>query len=179
MKVAAFLVVVGLAAAAAAADKPANDQVKAEETWRLMVEPHLKRTGLSRTRLQRSVTASAKEQAQIKQHIASLEKIDRPDFGLSATMSGTAFAPVRGSQKSGAFLITNHQLETTEDFKQLVAFGPRALPFLLEALDDSRPTKLTQRHNPDFGGMWLSMEMGFNPINSIERQAVSPLPKSS
>jgi hypothetical protein len=121
------------------------------------------------------MTASADEAAQIKKHIANLANIERPDFGLSATMSDTTFSPVAGSRKpGGGFLITDHQIKTTDDFKQLVGFGPRALPFLLEALDNKTPTKLIQPGM--IGGVHLATEMDSNPTNSIEQRALATLP---
>jgi hypothetical protein len=164
---------------AIAADKSDKEKTAAEARWRRMMEgPHVKRGILPELKLQRSISASAEEAEQIKRLIANLAKIERPDFGLSGTMDGTAFAPIAGSGKpTGGFLLTNHQLQTADDFRQLVAFGPRALPFLLEALDDKTPTKLKQNHGGGFGGMFLCTEMGSNPTNSIEQKAVASLPK--
>jgi len=178
----AFLILAVWSAALAsvvAAEEPEKDKAAEEERWRRFREgPHVKRGVLPDVKLQRSVAASSEEAAQIRRHIANLAKIERPDFGLSGTMGGIAFAPVPGSGRhTGGFLLTNHQLDTADDFRQLVAFGPRALPFLLEALDDKTPTKLSQSHAGGFGGMFLCTEMGSNPTNSIEQKAVALLPK--
>jgi hypothetical protein len=83
--------------------------------------------------------ATPKEIADIKQHIANLKNIDQPDFGLSSTMGDTTFAPVPDSQSSGGgFIFTNHRIKTTDDVRALVEYGPKALPFLLEALDANK-----------------------------------------
>lgn len=162
------------------AEKTDKEKTAAEARWRRMMEgPHVKRGVLPEIKLQRSMAASAEEAEQIKKHIANLAKIDRPDFGLSGTMGGTAFAPVpRSGRPTGGFLLTNHQLQTADDFRQLVEFGPRALPFLLEALEDKTPTKLKMsRENSMFTVMELANELSGNPTNSIEQKAIASLPK--
>lgn len=163
---------------ASAAATTTNDNVEAH--WhRLMEGPHVKQGVLPEIKLKRTMTASAEEEAQIKKHIANLAKIDHPDIGLSGTMSGSAFAPISESGKatSGA-LLTNHQLQTSDDFNQLVAFGPRALPFLLEALNDKTPTKLKlNQGNSMFTVMELATELSGNPTNSLEQKAIRSLPK--
>lgn len=166
-------------ASAIAAEKTDSEKTAAEARWRRLMEgPHVKRGALPAIQLQRSITASAEDAAQIKRLIANLAKIERPDFGLSGTMGGMAFAPISGSERyTGGFLLTNHQLQTTDDFRQLVAFGPRALPFLLEALEDKTPTKLKQNHTGGFGGMFLCTEMDSNPTNSVEQKSIASLPK--
>jgi hypothetical protein len=166
-----------MALAVLAADNQDKDKV-AQEKWRRFREgPHVKRGVLPDIKLRRSMAARVEEAEQIKNHIANLAKIDKPDFGLSGTMGGTAFAPIAGSEKTTVLLLTNHQLQTNEDFRKLVALGPKALPFLLDALEDKTPTKLKQTHGGGFGGMFLCAEMGLNPTNSIEQKAVANLPK--
>jgi hypothetical protein len=176
-----FLVLVWFAgvAFALAAETKARDKTADEERWRRLLEgPHVRRGKLPAIRLQRSITTSPQEEAQVKKLIADLAQIEHPDFGLSGTMGGVAFAPVAGSGKHlGGFLLTDHQLQTSESSRQLVALGPRALPFLLEALDDKTPTKLKQRHDGMFGGMFLCAEMDSNPTNSIEQDSIASLPK--
>ena len=98
--------------------------------------------------------------------IAGLAKIDKPDFGLSATMSGEAFLPIEGMSHAGAFLFTNHDLNTSSELKKLVELGPSALPFLLENLDNQTPTRLTIDHGGVFGGMWFDNELWGNPNRS-------------
>ncbi len=109
----------------------------------------------------------------IKSLIAGLANMDKPDFGLSGTMSGDTFAPIPGQTRAGAFILTNHGLESGAEMKELIGLGPDALPFLLEALDDKRPTKLIIRHHGDFGAvrfghMGFSNELYVNPLNPRE-----------
>jgi hypothetical protein len=94
---------------------------------------------------------------------------------MSGTMGGTAFAPVPGSERNSVgLLFTDHQLQTTDDFRKLVELGPRALPFLLEALEDETPTMLIQRGG--IGGVNFLTEMRGNPTNSLEQPAIAVLP---
>lgn len=118
------------------------------------------------------------EAAKIRRLIADLAKVDSPDYGLSPTLSGTAFAPVPGAEHAAALLITNHGIKPSQALHDLVAMGPRALPFLLDALDDSTPTRLTIRHNGMFGVMEFSHEIWANPANSAEQKALNSVPKS-
>lgn len=112
-----------------------------------------------------------KDQArQIKDLIAGLAALDKPDFGLSSTLSGETFAPVPGLGHAGMFLLANHRLRPSESLKALVALGPDALPFLLDALDDQTPTKITVKHDDSFGGgMWHAAELRLNPVNPTEQ----------
>jgi hypothetical protein len=107
---------------------------------------------------------------QIKGLIAKLAEIKNPDFGMSSTLSGHAFAPIAGSVRLGAGLLTDHRLETSDAFRSLVALGPEALPFLLEALEDKTPTQMPLRG----GGMWTYVcELEGNLLNPSELQALS------
>jgi hypothetical protein len=65
-------------------------------------------------------------------------------------------------------LLTNHQLESSDALRTLVALGPDSLPFLLNSLADKTPTKLEMHHEGCFGGMSLSNELWGNPVNPIE-----------
>ncbi len=122
------------------------------------------------------------EIAQIKQHIANLALIDRPDMGLASNYTGTAFAPVPQVSSVGMMLLGSAQPKTSGDFVELVKLGPKALPFLLEALDDRTPTKLVlgqpigSHSNEIFGGMFRRNEIRGNPANAAERTAIGPKP---
>ena len=105
----------------------------------------------------------------IKALIASLTKLDKPDFGLSATLSGSDFAPVPGQGHAAAMLLTNHGLATASALNELVAIGPDALPHLLESLDDQTPTRIVIDHETHFGAMWFDREVGANPVDPAEK----------
>jgi hypothetical protein len=107
----------------------------------------------------------------IKELIASLASLDQPDFGLSATLSGDDFAPIPGQGRAGALLLTDHQIKPSEAVKALVKLGPDALPFLLDALDDQTPTKITITHSSVFGAMWHAAELRLNAVNPTEKSA--------
>jgi len=161
-----------IASAAEKAGQPARDE------WELLRQrPHVSRGENITIKLQPSLATSQEEATRIKKHIANLAKIDQPDFGLSGTMDGTAFTPIPGAITSeGGFLLTNHRLNTTDDFRQLVALGPKALPFLLQALDDKTPTKLVQTHKFPMGGMRLSTEMDSDRAKSCCRATKARAP---
>src|SRR5262249_48600239 len=127
-------------------------------------------------KLEGQTPVSPEEAAKIKRLIAGLAEIKDPDFGLSPTMSGEAFAPIAGSEHASAFVLTNHRLRPSAALRELVALGPRALPFLLDALDDQTPTGLIIRHPGGFGGMWSAYEMRGNPANTREQRVLASLP---
>ncbi len=105
----------------------------------------------------------------IKALIAGLAGLDRPDFGLSATLSGDAFSPLLGQASAHTFLLADHKLEPSEGLQALVALGPDALPYLLDALGDQTPTKLTIKHAGRGGVMTHEAELHLNPVNPAER----------
>jgi hypothetical protein len=114
----------------------------------------------------------AKHVARLKECIKRLADIDSPDYGLSPTMSGTAFLPIAGQRTFGALLLTDHQLKSSEALQALVEAGPDALPFLLAALDDKTPTKLKMEHKSVIGAMWLDNELWGNPVNPVEARVL-------
>jgi hypothetical protein len=155
-----------------------NSPWSKEEFRRVREGPFVKLGNIPALSVSNELKATASETAQIKQHIANLAKIEKPDFGLSATMSSTAFAPVRGEQHGGGFLLTNHRLETTDDVRALVELGPKTLPMLLPALDDNTSTRLKMMTEEDSSFvMHYSNELDGNPTNAIEQKAISALPK--
>lgn len=137
----------------------------------------LKRGKLPAIRLRPQPSITEVQAGQIRGLITQLATIDKPTVGLSGTLSGSAFAPLPDQKSRGAFLLTNQELGVSESLKKLVALGPRALPFLLEALDSPTPTKLTIKAFPG-GGMWYATELPFSAVNSAER-SVSRAPRRS
>jgi hypothetical protein len=107
------------------------------------------------------------DEARIVKLIGNLSEIQSPDFGLSPTMSGSAFAPIPAAREAAAFLLTDHQLKTSEDFVALVKLGPAALPLLLKSLDDQTPTKLVIKHD------WLDGVMAFESDDSSPEHLIS------
>ncbi|WP_394792779.1 hypothetical protein [Armatimonas sp.] len=128
----------------------------------------LKRGKLPTIRLGSQPPITDAQAGQIRGLIAQLAAINKPYFGLSGTLSGSGFAPLEGQESSGAFLLTNHALSVPESLKTLVALGAKALPFLLEALDNPTPTQLTIKAHPS-GGMFYEMSLHHNPVNSAEQ----------
>jgi len=118
-----------------------------------------------------------KEKVQeITECIARLADIEGTDFGVSATTSGRAFLPLPNQSEGGAMILMDHQLKSSNALQTLVAIGPEALPFLLDALDDNSPTKLKLELERDsfFGAMWLANELWGNPVNDLEMKILAP-----
>jgi hypothetical protein len=86
--------------------------------------------------------ATADEAKKIKKLIQELAATDAPDIGYCASTSGYAFSPLPDLNQRAMERMMDHGLEHSATLKRLVAFGPKALPFLLDALDDKTPTKL-------------------------------------
>jgi HEAT repeat protein len=105
----------------------------------------------------------------IQQLITELATVDHIDFGLSpATLAGPTFAPLPEHQgRVQVLLLTGQPMKTASAFRSLVEIGPEALPFLLEALTDRRPTRLKVRpaQFTSFGS-----ELMGNPLNALERR---------
>jgi hypothetical protein len=117
------------------------------------------------------------ERARIRGLIAALAKIETPDFGFSPTTSGHAFAPVKGTEHAGTLLMVRQPHQTFPAFRQLVQLGPRALPFLLEALSNTTPTRLTIKHDTMMGAMWFDRELWGNPADQVEQRVLDSAPR--
>ena len=128
----------------------------------------LKRGKLPMIRLRSQPPITDAQAGQMRGLITQLAAINKPYFGLSGTLSGSGLAPLEGQESSGAFLLTNHALSIPEGLKTLVALGAKALPFLLEALDNPTPTQLTIKGHPS-AVMFYEMSLHRNPVNSAEQ----------
>jgi len=144
-----------------------------DEAWRPRVKLHT----VEKISLGSQSAVSAVEAGHVKGLIKQLALIDKPDFGLSATMSGDAFAPIQSARNFQAGLLTNHGIEEAAAFAELVKLGPKALPFLLDALDDQTETKLVITHEYSFGAMWFANELYGNPANTNEQRILSWMPR--
>jgi HEAT repeat protein len=102
----------------------------------------------------------------IKRLIAGLAEVADPDFGLSATLTGFAFAPVPDLEHFAMGVVTDHRLKSSGTFRSLVEIGPDALDALLDALDDKTPTKLKVE---GIGMVFFGAELDGNPLNAAER----------
>jgi hypothetical protein len=159
--------------------KAAVHPVAAPAVRLAMAPPVVKLGSVQSIKLDVPTPVSRRDAAQIERRIGDLAKIDRPDFGLSPTLSGQAFAPIAGSQQVYTLLLTDHQIKPAEAVRKLVEIGPRALPFLLKSLSDRTPTKLTIRHNALDGIMEFQAEMWGNPLNPTEQDALALLRKTA
>ena len=118
--------------------------------------------------------ATPRESEKIEALIERLAAIENPDFGFATTFTGSAFAPIPGIQRPGAMVLSendrriDHNRQESDAFRELVVLGPKSIPFLLKALDDKSPTKLTMTHTSSFGAMWRANELSGNPLNKTE-----------
>ena len=142
----------------------ADDAEQRDKSITLLPVPKIKVVGPTR--------ATKAEASEVRSLIKKLADLDAPDYGLSATLSGSSFAPIESSGHAGTLIFTNHGLKTNETFKKLVEFGPMALPFLLEALGDETPTKLETIRATLMGAAWLGHEIRGNPVNQAESEAL-------
>ncbi len=150
--------------------KPALAPARGERLFKVKLRP------VPEIDLAGYVPASQPSAEHIRSLIAQLAEIASPDFGLSATMGGTRFAPMPWCSQADAFVLTDHGIKVQPALRELVALGPTALPSLLEALDDSTPTHLSVTHEGygPFGGMCLARELFGNPANKIEEKVIGP-----
>jgi hypothetical protein len=122
---------------------------------------------------------SATESNRIKKLIHELEGIDKPTFGLCSTLSGSGFAPFSSTYQVDSGIIMNHGFGTNDAFTELVKLGPKALPFLLNAIDDPTPTKLVFHQDVGFGGMWFAHELKGNRANKNEMEILGWSPQTN
>jgi hypothetical protein len=122
-----------------------------------------------------SITLAARASITQEQHerirglIAQLATIDHPDFGLSGTSTRRAFAPLSDQANPEPLTLSDEQIKPPKAFCQLVEIGPEAIPFLLEALGDSTPTRLTVQPQIALGDMFFWDDLKRNPVNPLER----------
>ena len=120
-----------------------------------------------------SYRATTDEQREIKRLIEQLTQIEKPDYGMAPWMSGSQFAPIKSSQEFGpGIIMVDHGLQTADAVTRLVAFGPKAIPALLEALDDKSESKLVMEHGGGMGGMWYGRELQVNPLSETEAEVL-------
>ena len=118
------------------------------------------------------------ESKHIHELIDSLTSIDRPDYGLSPTTYGSAFAALPELTKfQGGIIQIDHNFETKSAFAELVKIGPKAMPVLLQSLSDARPTKLSMKRDHGIAtSIWVRRELSANPMNEREWNLVQALP---
>jgi hypothetical protein len=134
--------------------------------WSLLPVPTIK--------LNNNGKATESETKRIKKLIAELAEIDSydkilPPEAYAIPNFGTVFVPVPSSNH---FEICS-STKCNSAFTSLVDLGPKALPFLLESLDDKTPTKITIKHEGGFGGMWFCHEIQGNPANKHEAKVLA------
>jgi hypothetical protein len=111
----------------------------------------------------RSTPGNAIEYAEVSRLIAALAEIAKPDYCLSATLTGEAFPPIPNSERIGTALYTDHALDRSPALRKLVELGSQAIAPLLKHIDDGSPTHLEVVNNPYHGGIRYAREIPTNP----------------
>jgi hypothetical protein len=117
--------------------------------------------------------------AHIKRLIASLAKITGDGYDLYSLMPRVPFAPVTGPVGVRDYLTPPMPPSRFASLMELIKLGPRAMPFLLEALDDRTPTRLTVKLEIFAQTLIFRPIVRGNPTNTAELQALKTLPSLS
>ena len=118
--------------------------------------------------------ASPDETRQIQSLVESLAEIKADERVHPSWISGRDRINV-GSGQLGFFAFDNGT-QVPDAVRRLVAFGPKALPALLDALDaldDVTETGIVKGHSGGFGSQWYSMEIQTNSAQKRERRAIA------
>lgn len=112
------------------------------------------------------------EIAEIKRLIADLALIESPDYGY-ATDSRHAFPPIGEMGSYGNQLAPNDKLKRSQALKRLVELGPKSLPYLLDSLVDTTPTKLEVKCKSCSGPVLHIRDLAINSANQHEQQVAA------
>jgi hypothetical protein len=82
-----------------------------------------------------------REVTEMRNRIAALSTIQDTGSLLSPSADEDEFAPLMGSAAKGLFPLVFYQKPPDRALIELIELGPRAIPFLLQALEDKTPTK--------------------------------------
>lgn len=116
---------------------------------------------------ERSPGATEAEAEHIRGLIRQLAAIDDQWIPPRASWNFGSFSPIEAMPGPGARFVTSRQVPSPPALRELVALGPKSLPFLLDALDDRTPTNAAVRE--DFGTIQFERNLGVNPANPAER----------
>src|SRR5262245_12632045 len=86
--------------------------------------------------------------------IDALVDVKESDYGYSPRVSGGSFLPLYQEGRFSAGLLGGPRPARSDVMVELVRPGVKAVPHLLDHLDDKRPTGVEITHGGGFGGMW-------------------------
>jgi hypothetical protein len=105
------------------------------------------------------------EAAAIRGLVRKLADVEWSDLGYWHSDHGAAFAPAGAGRLVRIF-------DSTDAFHRLAALGPKAIPFLLEAINDATPTRLVEYGQPfefcGVGNIFSDYGVWANPANADE-----------
>ncbi|MCC6575194.1 MAG: hypothetical protein IT462_15565 [Planctomycetes bacterium] len=107
--------------------------------------------------------------------IDDLGKVDVSSPGTASFSTGFGFAPLPENDYASVLILTHEDMGYHPSFTKLVALGPKAIPALLDALEDPTPTSLMA------GGGFISWcreghELDRGELNEAERKALAAFP---
>jgi hypothetical protein len=105
----------------------------------------------------------------LKDLISALAAVDDPNLGSSDMFRWDGFGPLCDEDRIEGVRISIDRYMENSPLEELVAAGPDALPFLLDALDDQRPTKLVINQVAIGGGAPFPADLPTNPVNPFEK----------
>jgi HEAT repeat protein len=106
----------------------------------------------------------------IKSLIARLARVRHGEFGVTAELKSP---PLQQRKYPGPPLLRDLTPDSAATLRDLIRIGPDALPYLLEALDDASPSKLTVPRPGGVVSLWYSAELPGNYLNPEENRALS------
>jgi hypothetical protein len=120
--------------------------------------------------------SSLAEGHRIEALIDALQTLAEPTWGIQAGYDGPRFLPLAPVEDPRVWWIGAGRVAEFEPLTRLVTLGPKALPYLLEHLDDARPTQLAFSHDSrclaGMGGMHLALEgLALSPLGPTEQRA--------
>lgn len=123
-------------------------------------------------------TASATDRVRLGSRIAQLSDSDKFEFGATRGTAGPHFAAIGLRRVWGAGLIRIEPIGPVADaVLDLVESGPKSLPLLLAALDDTSPTHILIDRGRLLGGIWYAREVPINSAHSREMVTMHDYPK--
>lgn len=146
--------------------EPANarTRVAPNSEWTLLPTPSIRLIAASE---------SHSDQKQAAQLVKSFASIKQPYYGLSGDVIGVAFSPIPTRDISSNFGFDRPILTAEESFRNLVRMGPRAMPWLLQSLDDKTLTNLVITHEGAWGALLFVPHLQTNPCNLRESASVA------
>jgi hypothetical protein len=166
MRLAAFLVISSASMLALETSGIAQDEEPPSLNVRLGQVPTIK--------LAPRAPLTKEQKKEIKGLIQSIKEVESRDFGISFDAyypDHVYFTPLPDLDSREGWPKGRYEGKPPHALQNLVEKGPDALPFLLDALEDKRPTRF--KLEIGVGIMSFGEELDGNPLNGLERRVLS------